>query len=102
MKYEDALKCWGYNKLKHRVYKSEAILMDNIEVTMYFTKGYNCCGGSDPYCYCSLAESPRAEVLISARTTKNRYIEESIDFGDFDFVGVLKEILEAANGSIEL
>ena len=102
MKYEDALKCWRYSKLKSQVYKTEAILMDDIEVKMVFFQGHYCCGGQDPSCYCSMAESPRAEVEISATTTKGRGLYTSIDFGDFDFVSTLKEILEAANGSIEL
>lgn len=102
MKYEDALKCWGYRKLKSQLTPPESILMSDIEVRMVFVKGYNCCGGTDPDCYCSMAESPRADVEIWAKTTQGRNVYTNVDLGDFDFVGTLKEILEAANGSIEL
>lgn len=102
MKYEDALKCWGYLKIKSQVNDDETILMKDIEVRMVFVKGFNCCGGLDPGCCCSMAESPRADVEISATTTKGRYIYHTIDLGDFDFISALKEILEAGNGSIEL
>lgn len=102
MKYEDALKCWGYQKIKAQIASDEAVTMNDLGVRMVFSRGYACCGGTDPDCYCSLAESPRAEVTVSARTTKGRYIESSIDLEDFDFVETLKEILEASNGSIEL
>lgn len=102
MKYEDALKAWGYHKLKDQLISPETICMNDISVNMVFVKGYNCCGGRDPDCYCSMAEDPRADVEISARTTKDRYISAWIELGDFDFIGILKEVLEAANGSIEL
>lgn len=102
MKYEDALKCWAYQKLKDQLQKNETICMNDISVNMVFVKGYNCCSGLDPDCCCSMAEDPRADVEMSARTTKNRYIYAWVDFGDFDFIRTLKEILEAANGSIEL
>lgn len=102
MKYEDALKCWGYNKIKDQIHKDESVTMDDINVVMHFSKGFACCGGSNPDCYCSMAESPRADVEITVWTTKGRYIYSCIGLGDFDFVATLKEILEAANGSIEL
>jgi len=102
MKYEDALKVWGYKKIKSQLAPPEAVLMEDIDVRMVFVKGYACCGGADPSCYCSLAESPRADVEIYAKTTTGRYIHHNIDLGDFDFIGTLEEILEAANGSIEL
>ena len=102
MKYEDALKVWGYEKLKPQLSPPETIAMKDIEVRMVFVKGYNCCGGRDPDCYCSMAESPRADVEIYGTTTTGRYIYKDIDLGDFDFISTLKEILEAANGSIEL
>lgn len=103
MKYEDALKVWGYNKLRSQLTPPESILMSDIDVHMVFVKGYNCgCGGGDPSCYCSMNEDPRADVEIWAKTTQGRNVYTSIDLGDFDFVGTLKEILEAANGSIEL
>lgn len=102
MKYEDALKCWGYNKIKDQIRSGESVTMDAIDVKMVFNKGYNCCGGNDPSCYCSMAEDPRADVEITVWTTKGRCLNHWIELGDFDFVGTLKEILEAANGSIEL
>lgn len=92
MKYEKALKVWGANRLStpHRV-------IDPIDVTvsMEFNEGYACCGGTDPNCYCSYAESPSANVVIAAGK-----VRETIDVEDFNFAEVLGEIVKAAGGTI--
>lgn len=104
MKYEEALKLWGLKKLQEAYPKSNfEFILDTVKVEMYFVEGYVCCGGSDPDCYCSLAESPSAYVKISANVDdpKRPYVlSTSIPEYLFDFVTVLKEIVEAGNGSI--
>jgi uncharacterized protein (DUF779 family) len=66
---------------------------------MEFNKGFACCGGSDPNCYCSLAESPSAEVRIHG--IRGGYpVTASISADDFDFAKVLGEIIDAADGSL--
>lgn len=98
MNYEEALRLWGYKKLEDSLYKTESV--ENIDVRMNFNQGFNCCGGRDPECYCSMAESPSAEVIISGHTSRNRYVQHKIELEDFDFVKILGEIIEAGGGSI--
>lgn len=102
MHYDMALKMWGLSKLKPQLKQSEKLVLNQIDVGMNFSQGYGCCGGTDPECYCSLAESPSAEVSITAYTNKGRRIEHTIDLDCFDFATVLKEIVEAANGNVGL
>lgn len=102
MHYEMALKIWGLSKLEPQLKQSENIVLNKIDVGMNFSEGFACCGGSDPDCYCSFAESPSAEVSISAYTNKGRRVEHTIDADCFDFAAVLKEIVEAADGNVGL
>lgn len=92
MKYEKAIKIWGAERLSN---VRHTVNPDTVTVTMTFNEGYACCGGSDPDCYCSYAESPSAHVVISS----GKYREE-INVEDFDFVEILGEIVKAAGGTI--
>ena len=94
MNYEDALKAWGLTKLKEW-YPNDKINPDDVVVRMNFNPGYACCGGSDPLCYCSFAESPSAEVRVEAWP---RSWVMSVE--NFDFATVLKEICDVADGVI--
>ena len=103
MKYEDALKAWGYAIL---VAKREGesrwygrayppVDRDLVRVEMDFDEGFSCCGGTDPNCYCSYAQSPTANVVI----TDGRYRKE-IPADEFDFATVLGEIVAAGGGAV--
>lgn len=96
MNYEDALAKWGKEKLREH-YRGELTAIDEEQVTVDFnyTEGYACCGGRDPDCYCSLAESPSAEVEIRAG---RYYMTIPVDL--FDFSTILREIIAAGGGSI--
>lgn len=94
MNYEKALKLWGRKKLAER-FPSEKIHLDDVQVEMEFYQGYACCGGTDPLCYCSFAESPSALVVIRAG-----FLRYEINANDFDFAKVLSEIVQAADGAI--
>jgi len=98
MQYEDALKAWGLTRLKQAGYKS--IDPKTVIVSMDFSEGYACCGGTDPDCYCSFAESPRAEVLITADQTEYYTAQTSIPLDQFDFTQILGEIVNAADGMV--
>lgn len=102
MKYDDAIKMWGFLKLKPYIKQSEKIDINNVSVYMNFSEGYSCCGGGDPDCYCSFATPPSAEVSISAYTNKGRNVSYDIDLAGFDFATILKEIVEAADGHVGL
>lgn len=95
MKYEDALQEWGAKKIQEKYCD---IASRPIVVKMNFNEGYACCGGTDPDCYCSFAESPSAEVNIVDRDGRS----VRIDAEDFDFAKVLGEIIEAGGGTVSV
>jgi hypothetical protein len=107
--YETALRLWGEKRLRANYWNDipEDAEIYDVGVEMEFDEGYDCCGGTDPLCYCSLAESPRADVVITGKYKKTHYGAEkefvAVDkrsADDFDFVTVLNEILEAGGGTI--
>lgn len=103
MNYEEALQRWGASKLT----KSYSIVLDDValgtvRVEMNFNEGYVCCGGTDPDCYCSFAESPTAEVVITGKNKNDGYLRYVIDYANFDFKTVLKELLEIGGGSLNV
>jgi hypothetical protein len=103
MQYEDALREWGARKLEasYRVHKSETVSRPSVVVKFTFNKGYACCGGTDPDCYCSFAESPSAEVVAEGFTTTGKLVSATIlDHWDFDFGKVLQELVEAGGGQV--
>lgn len=97
MNYEDALKVWGEQKL-NEYYKNGPYT--SVTVTMEFDEGYACCGGSDPHCYCSFAESPKAYVEIAGTDNKGRRQRREIDSWSFDFASILREIVVAGGGTV--
>lgn len=94
--YQTALRLWGAERLKERYGDRIDGKIEDITVEFEFREGFECCGGRDPDCYCSLAESPSANVIIRSGYTYNRYI----DMEDFDFVTTLQEIIAAGGGTI--
>lgn len=105
MQYEEALKVWGAQKLISPwapLRQYETVDVSTVEVKFTFYEGYACCGGTDPHCYCSLAESPRAEVEITGETDLGRSLSYTICAEDFDFTEVLGEILCAGDGTLSL
>ena len=103
MQYEDALKVWGAKRLREDMgpnTKDDQINLNTVKVEMEFDEGYACCGGSDPDCYCSFAESPSADVVITGVTTGGRERKVSISHWGFDFASILGEIVAAADGAV--
>lgn len=102
MKYEDALREWGARKIE--AYNGNRVKIDRatVVVDMDFDEGYACCGGTDPNCYCSFAESPSAKVEITGRSTaqSRKNYSASIDSCSFDFATILGEIVEASGGAV--
>lgn len=95
MNYEDALKEWGFIKLTEYHGPTVEIDKDLVSVQFEFSEGYACCGGANPDCYCSYAESPSSNVVIQAGQFRYEMYAD-----DFDFSRVLKEIVEASGGNI--
>lgn len=106
--YNDALEAWGAKRLASTyVIDTAQIKPGTVKVEMVFEEGYTCCGGGNPDCYCSLAESPSANVLITAHMFDGtdglvRHIRTEIPATEFDFASVLKEIVEAGDGIVSL
>lgn len=66
--YDEAITEWGYRRLRQRYPKGQ-FERDSIAVSYEWDEGYQCCGGNDPYCCCSLAESPYNYVCVTAKRT---------------------------------
>jgi len=90
--YEDAVRKWGTGKLNG--YSNLRGKFDETSVSVNFVldEGYACCGGSDPNCYCSFAESPSMKAYVSYKTLKGR--TEKIVISYIDFAETLREVLE--------
>ncbi|MFC4089324.1 hypothetical protein [Micromonospora sp. GCM10011541] len=104
MRYDEALRLWGKGKIEDdegRYGKRPDIDPASVVVSMDFNAGYACCGGSDPDCYCSYAESPSATVKISGESRDLRHYSTEIDADSFDFASVLGEILDVGGGVID-
>lgn len=107
LQYEKALQAWGAKRLASK-YQIPGLMVakGSVKVEMDFDEGYACgCGGNDPQCYCSLAESPTARVKITGigsiyNDDKLHELSASIDHYEFDFVQVLSEIVDAGDGII--
>lgn len=96
---ERALQLWGAKKLLDSYGMQNKIISPaSVKVEMEFNEGYACCGGSNPDCYCSYAESPSANVTISGLTTLGMQVRYTISAESFDFVTVLNEMIELAEG----
>ena len=102
MNYETALIKWAEKKIVENWYRGSLLVLDpeTVQVTLVFDKGFACCGGSNPDCYCSLATSPRAEVRVTAQTTAGGGVYYNIEPDDFDFTTMLRELVEVADGTI--
>lgn len=103
MNYEDALKEWGAIRLQQSYYGTKGIEIDrkSVVVEMNFNPGYDCCGGKDPDCYCSFAESPSANVIIKGFGIRpKRNFSITIDADEFNFINILSEIVNAAGGTV--
>lgn len=99
MKYETALQLWGAEKLSaYNPTLRDEISLPSVSVNFNFNEGYACCGGSDPDCYCSFAESPSAEAQVTGVTTKGHTLYYRMDVEDFDFATVLGELCSLAKG----
>ncbi len=89
--YEDAVRKWGATKLDG--YSNIRGKYDEASVSVDFEldSGYACCGGSDPNCYCSFAESPSMKAYVSYKSLKGR--TEKIVISYIDFAETLREVL---------
>jgi hypothetical protein len=101
VQYEEALKEWGALRLE-RYYRDQNGPIDrsSVVVAFDFYEGFACCGGSNPGCYCSFAEPPRAEVVVTGTSADGQRCRDTIYLEDFDFGQVLKEIVIAGGGQV--
>jgi len=96
MNSDEALQEWGRRKLLV-VYPGTEY--SEVEVDVDIDPGYNCCGGSDPDCYCSYAESPSMQIEIvgfyGPETVRHRMQSHRIETGEYnyDFHRLIREIV---------
>lgn len=104
MNYEDALREWGARRIEaannRRNRTDTEIDRSTVVVQMNFNEGYSCCGGFDPDCYCSFAESPSADIIITGYDALYRSYNAYIPSWDFSFATILKEIVTAGGGTV--
>lgn len=102
MDYREALKLWGKTKLEN-TYPFAHIDPDTVWVSFDFDKGFACCGGQNPDCYCSLAQSPSANVTINGVDTAKGWVPRTFTISpdDFDFAAIVGEIVAAGDGVLE-
>lgn len=84
MTYDEVVKVWA----------GETLSVDPASITSVqfdMTEGYACCGGRDPDCYCSYAESPRLEANVFFAGKKR---PQTIDY--IDFTSTLTAVLAIA------
>lgn len=104
MPFEDALKVWGAGKLEAS--HGEIIDPDSVNVITVADPGYNCCGGSDPSCYCSYATGATYGVSIQGSLMgaledywpENR--EVFVSLAGLDFLTLLREVVAAGGGAV--
>jgi hypothetical protein len=93
--YEEAARRWGIEKLNAYPAVRKNLDEDSVSVDFVMDEGYACCGGSDPDCYCSFAESPKLTAVVSYRVLgKSRGPKPSITLTYIDFAETLKEMFE--------
>jgi hypothetical protein len=88
--YETALRAWGAQKLKS--YYREAFDPETVDVKLDFDPGYACCGGRDPDCYCSYAESASVNIVISGMTVVGTGLDLRYNAEDFNFFTLMREL----------
>lgn len=90
MEYEEAVKRWAVRKLNEIGLKFDP--SGDIKVDFKLDPGYACCGGSNPDCYCSFAESAKLCGEIWFITPKGK--RQLYPLSYLDFANTLREILE--------
>lgn len=96
MNADEALQEWGRRKLLERYPGTE---YSEVYVDQEIDPGYNCCGGSDPECYCSYAESPSMKIEIVGYIGEKRKSvwrethRIELDDYNYDFARLIREIV---------
>lgn len=103
--YDRALQLWGLLQLR-RLYPEVEFVPATVTVEMDFNEGYACCGGTDPDCYCSFAESPKSDVVVRGQAAKpwstgpyfpmNGVFTWTESAESFDFADMVRELFEVA------
>lgn len=90
MKYEEAVKLWAAKRLPDM--KPD----DIASVEFEYDEGYACCGGSDPLCYCSYAESPSFNAVAYLKSGGRQKIY--VDSSPWDLDVILRELFAISEG----
>lgn len=89
--YEEAVRIWALKNMSRYKIRKE-IVEDSVSVNFVLDEGFGCCGGTDPDCYCSFAESPSCKAEISFLTVKGK--KEKLELGYLDFADTVREIYD--------
>lgn len=95
--YDEAVQVWAKNyAAQDKSFKHKDAYKYRVDVEV--NEGYACCGGRDPQCYCSYAESPSAYIGITI--TDGSILVKQIELRYKDMAEVVREIIVAGGGTI--
>jgi hypothetical protein len=98
MRYEDALKRWGAQRLAASARPFSEVDESTVHVEIEFEEGWS---DPDPGSYGSFDYSGHAWVEISGRDTAGKQLSPvQIDKYEFDFAKILGEIVAAGDGAV--
>lgn len=89
--YDEQIKVWAAEK-----YNIPLDEITSVSMVSEFNEGYDCCGGRDPDCYCSLAESASMYLRVMVNRINNPAKVDLIDMRFGDINKMIQEIFEAS------
>lgn len=88
--YDEQVKVWAAQRFNVPLDEIDSVAMESV-----FNEGYACCGGADPNCYCSFAESASMHLSVVVTKVNGRGSVHKIDMMYGDMNELIQEIYEA-------
>lgn len=88
--YDEQIVKWATKR-----YCIEQGRVTSVKMTNEYNEGYACCGGTDPNCYCSFAESATMNLKVEVFQNSTRLEVDRIDMMYGDINKIIQEIFEA-------
>lgn len=88
--YDEQIKVWASSR-----YDLDLATIESVSIDTRFNEGYACCGGADPNCYCSFAESASMYLTITVAFITGGTTNFEIDMIYGDMGKLIQEIIES-------